>query len=81
VVLAASSEGTGTNALLTQPPLAVPYVFGPGSLQRYEEEARMLHLSSTLYKSCTTAMDIDTINDLEMVKHREDKANQQFAAY
>jgi 2-phospho-L-lactate guanylyltransferase len=81
VVLAASSEGTGTNALLTQPPLAVPYVFGPGSLQSYEEEARKRLLSSTLYKSCSTAIDIDTIDDLDMVKHQEDKSSQRIAAY
>ncbi len=81
VVLAASSEGTGTNAILTQPPLAVPYVFGVGSLQLYEEEARKRLLSSTLYKSCSTAIDIDTINDLEIVQCREGKSSQQFAAY
>ena len=33
VVLAPSRDGTGTNAILVHPPLAVPYVFGPDSLQ------------------------------------------------
>ena len=31
-VLAASREGTGTNAILVRPPLALPYLFGPNSL-------------------------------------------------
>src|SRR5437660_7825964 len=37
VVLAPSRDGAGTNAILVHPPLAVPYVFGPRSLQRYVE--------------------------------------------
>jgi 2-phospho-L-lactate/phosphoenolpyruvate guanylyltransferase len=79
VVLAASSEGTGTNALLTHPPLAVPYVFGIGSLQLYEEEARKRLLSSTRYKSCSTAIDIDTIDDLETMQCQKGVSSQQFA--
>ncbi|TMC15787.1 MAG: 2-phospho-L-lactate guanylyltransferase [Chloroflexi bacterium] len=31
VVLAPARDGTGTNALLMRPPLALPYVSGPGS--------------------------------------------------
>lgn len=81
VVLAPSSEGTGTNALLTQPPLAVPYVFGPNSRQDYEEEARKHHLSSVLYKSYSTAIDVDTIDELEVLKQLEHKPSQQLAAY
>jgi 2-phospho-L-lactate guanylyltransferase len=65
VVLAASREGTGTNALLVRPPLAVPYVFGPGSLQRYSAEARKRSLTVSIYNSPGTALDIDTIDDLE----------------
>lgn len=80
IVLAASSEGTGTNALLTQPPLAVPYLFGPGSLQLYHEEAQTRRLSYTLYKSRSTAIDIDTIHDLAIL-HQTDALGQQLAAY
>ncbi|MBE3560466.1 MAG: 2-phospho-L-lactate guanylyltransferase [Ktedonobacteraceae bacterium] len=65
VVLAPSQEGTGTNALLVHPPLALPYVFGPGSLQRFKQEARRRHLLYTLYSSTGLALDIDTIDDLE----------------
>ena len=64
VVLAASRDGTGTNAILVRPPLAVPYLFGPDSLQRYLQAARQRHLSHTIYGSTGLAFDIDTIVDL-----------------
>ena len=65
VVLGASQEGTGTNALLVRPPLAIPYLFGPGSLQRHEEAAKEQQLSVVRYNSRGTELDIDTIRDLE----------------
>lgn len=64
VVLASSREGTGTNALLVRPPLAIPYLFGPDSLQRYTEAARQMGLSATIYHTTGLATDIDTIDDL-----------------
>ncbi len=64
VVLAASRDGTGTNAILVRPPLAVPYLFGPNSLRRYVEAARQRHLSHTIYHSVGTSFDVDTIDDL-----------------
>ncbi len=64
VVLAASRDGEGTNAILVRPPLAVPYLFGPDSLRRYLEAARQRHLSHTIYGSTGLAFDIDTIVDL-----------------
>jgi 2-phospho-L-lactate/phosphoenolpyruvate guanylyltransferase len=65
VVLGASQEGTGTNARLVRPPLALPYLFGPGSLQRHEEAARVRHLSVIRYESKGTSLDVDTIHDLQ----------------
>jgi 2-phospho-L-lactate guanylyltransferase len=65
VVLAASRDGTGTNAILTQPPLVLPYLFGPNSLYNYQQTARQLYLSYTTYHSIGLALDIDTIDDLE----------------
>jgi len=65
VVLAPARDGTGTNAILTRPPLALPYLFGPDSLQRYMEEARQRKLSVSLYNSIGLALDIDTIDDLD----------------
>jgi 2-phospho-L-lactate guanylyltransferase len=71
VVLAPSYEGTGTNALLVRPPLAVPYVFGPGSLQHYQAEIQQRLLSSTLYISPGTRFDIDTIEDVNIFRRSE----------
>ncbi len=65
VVLAASRDGTGTNAILMRPPLIVPYLFGPNSLQRYLEASEQRKLSVTIYNSIGLALDIDTIGDLE----------------
>lgn len=71
VVLAPSLDDTGTNALLVHPPLALPYLFGPGSLQRYGAEAKQRCLSVTLYHSLGCALDIDTIDDLETFRRYE----------
>ena len=71
IVLAPSLDGTGTNALLTRPPLALPYLFGPGSLQRYSMEAKQRTLRCALYHSIGFALDVDTINDLEMFRRYE----------
>ncbi len=64
LVLAPSRDGTGTNAILVQPPLAVPYVFGLGSLQSYIDSAKEKQLSYSTYHSIGLALDIDTIDDL-----------------
>lgn len=68
VVLAASQEGTGTNALLVHPPLNIPYVFGPDSLQHYLNEATKRHLPVKIQKSHGLSFDIDTIDDLELLQ-------------
>jgi 2-phospho-L-lactate guanylyltransferase len=68
VALAPSRDGTGTNAILLRPPLAVPYVFGPDSLQSFLEAARQRHLSYSTYHSIGLALDIDTIDDLDEVE-------------
>ena len=69
VVLAQSQEGTGTNALLVHPPLAVPYVFGLNSLQHFIGEAQQRRLRSTHYYRLGLALDIDTYNDLAALEH------------
>jgi len=65
VVLAPSRDGTGTNALLVRPPLALPYLFGPNSLHSYHQAAEQWQLSSTIVNSIGLALDIDTIDDLD----------------
>lgn len=69
VVLAPSRDGTGTNAVLVRPPLAVPYVFGLHSLQRYTSEAQQRDMPGVLYTSIGTALDIDTIHDLDLLRY------------
>lgn len=64
VVLADSSDGTGTNAFLARPPLVLPYLFGVNSLPAYVRAARQKNLSYTLYHSHHLAFDIDTFEDL-----------------
>ncbi|HLH61089.1 MAG TPA: 2-phospho-L-lactate guanylyltransferase [Ktedonobacteraceae bacterium] len=68
VVLAVSREGTGTNAVLVRPPLALPYLFGPNSLQLHRQAAIQGNLHYLIYKSHGLAMDIDTIDDLHEIQ-------------
>jgi len=71
IVLAASQDSTGTNAILVRPPLAIPYVFGTNSFQRYQQEARQRGLSTTTYISPGTSLDVDTIDDIAIIQHRD----------
>jgi 2-phospho-L-lactate/phosphoenolpyruvate guanylyltransferase len=65
VVLAPSRDGTGTNAIMVRPPLALSYLFGPGSLQSFVKAAKQKHLSHSKFHSIGLALDIDTIDDLD----------------
>ncbi len=80
LVLAPSWDGTGTNALLTRPPLALPYVFGPGSLQRFLAEGRRWQLDSVLYNNRGMALDIDTIDDLDLFHCYETEGKAMYAS-
>lgn len=68
VVLAGSSDGTGTNALLVRPPLALPYLFGPHSLPAYIRAASARKLTYTLYHHPHLAFDVDTPDDLHTLE-------------
>lgn len=68
IVLASSSDGTGTNALLTRPPLALPYLFGPNSLPAYIQAAQVNRLSYALVQTAHLALDIDTLADLAQLE-------------
>lgn len=80
VVLAPSQDGTGTNAILVRPPLALPYVFGIHSLQRYLEEARQRYLSASLYKSPGTAFDVDTIEDVTTLRNYQERDELEYSS-
>lgn len=64
VVLAASRDGQGTNALLCWPPEAIPPAFGPGSFQRHRAAARSRDLCVVVLDRPGLAFDIDTPDDL-----------------
>jgi 2-phospho-L-lactate guanylyltransferase len=81
VVLAQSQERTGTNALLVHPPLAVPYVFGPHSLQRFIAEAQQRHLRYTCYHSLGLSLDIDTYNDLTALQNCQPECSAAFMPF
>jgi 2-phospho-L-lactate guanylyltransferase len=74
VVLAPSRDGSGTNALLARPPLAIPYLFGVNSLERHLRAARHRGLRSVLYQSCGLALDIDTIEDVQELSRATERA-------
>ncbi len=64
VVLGSSLDGSGTNAMLVRPPLALPFLFGPGSLYRYLDVAMQKDLSSVVLRRIGLAFDVDTTGDL-----------------
>ena len=64
VVLAASKDGTGTNALLLPPGVAMAPAYGPGSLFAHRERARHLGLSLVEIRRPGLGFDIDTPEDL-----------------
>lgn len=70
VVLAASTDGTGTNAVLLRPPLLLPYLFGPNSLPAYIQAAQQRRVSYTLLQNAGLAFDIDTQEDVYELEQR-----------
>ncbi len=69
IVLASSLDGTGTNALLTRPPLVIPYLFGVNSALHYQAEAKRQNLDYIIYTSTRLALDVDTIDDIHSLEH------------
>jgi 2-phospho-L-lactate guanylyltransferase len=65
VVVAPCRHGTGTNALLIQPPGLIPFAFGPGSFAAHCAAARAAGVEPVIYRSATIALDLDTPEDLE----------------
>lgn len=64
MVISPSRRGHGTNALLLNPPRAVPAFYGQDSFQRYIEEASKRGIRFHVYRSPRIAFDVDTIEDL-----------------
>lgn len=59
---------TGTNALLLQPPDALPFAFGPGSFETHCRLARERGLEVNVRDLPNLAFDLDTAEDLERVE-------------
>lgn len=67
VVVARDRHGTGTNALLLQPPAVIAPSFGPGSCERHRELARVAGVSCRVEEVPSLALDVDTPGDLDAV--------------
>ena len=64
VTIVPDRHGTGTNALLIRPPLAISPSFGPGSLDRHRELARAAGVSHRVEAIFSLMLDVDTPEDL-----------------
>lgn len=67
VVVVPDRHGTGTNALLLEPPTAIPPAFGPGSRDRHVRLARDAGLPVQVDEVPALLMDVDTLEDLDVV--------------
>jgi len=64
VTLVPDDQGSGTNALVVTPPLALPFSYGCNSLKHHCQLAEEQKLAVTIFSSKTLALDIDTPGDL-----------------
>lgn len=65
VVVGASRDGTGTNALLLRPPDVIAPSFGPPSVERHLAAGRAAGAFSQRIDGLQLALDVDTPRDLE----------------
>ena len=61
-------HGTGTNALLLQPPDVLAPAFGPDSCQRHRRDAEAAGVSAQVVEVLSLALDIDTPADLSALE-------------
>ena len=64
VLVVPDRHGTGTNALLLQPPDVIAPAFGDGSHARHLGKARALGIAAETVELASLALDIDTPEDL-----------------
>lgn len=70
VVISPDGARSGTNALLIQPPDALPFAFGPDSFEAHLEAARTRSLDVRVCERCHLAFDLDTANDLARLNEK-----------
>jgi 2-phospho-L-lactate/phosphoenolpyruvate guanylyltransferase len=69
VVIAADQHGTGTNAILLAPADAIPFHFGPQSLQKHTQAARESGAACVQVNSPFLGFDVDQPEDLHGLAH------------
>jgi len=68
VVISPDGTHSGTNALLTRPPDALPFAFGPDSFEAHLQAARGRGLDVKVCERSHLAFDLDTVGDLARLK-------------
>jgi 2-phospho-L-lactate/phosphoenolpyruvate guanylyltransferase len=68
VVISPDGARSGTNALLTRPPDALPFAFGPDSFEAHLEAARSRGLEVGVCERPHLAFDLDTVGELARLK-------------
>ena len=70
IVLAPDRFERGTNGLLLRPPLALPFSFGAGSLEKHRADARAQGIEPRSFVSDGAGFDVDTPVDVEALISR-----------
>jgi 2-phospho-L-lactate/phosphoenolpyruvate guanylyltransferase len=73
VLIVPDRHGTGTNALLLQPPDAMKPSFGPGSHDRHHRHAAAAGITAETVEVRSLALDLDTPEDLQAVESTLDE--------
>ena len=68
VLIVPDRHGTGTNALLLQPPDVMKPSFGPGSHDRHHRHAAAAGITAQTIEVPSLALDLDTPEDLQAVE-------------
>lgn len=68
VVIVPDRHGTGTNALVLDPPDAIAPAFGPGSCERHADLARGAGVDHEVVEVASLMLDVDTGEDLEALQ-------------
>ncbi len=77
VAIAPDRHKRGTNALVISPAGLIEYAFGEDSFQRHSELAKQAGARLEIVDSPSLALDLDTPEDLEIVKHIENSLLQE----
>lgn len=71
VTVAPDAGETGTNALLLEPPDAIPFLFGPGSYQAHLDASRRRGLGVSQCRLPNLSFDVDTVEGLTRLEEAE----------